>query len=723
MRCALSLLLILAATPLAYGQTVWYVDDDSDAEHGCTSWEDACPELQTALSLAEPGDQIWVAVGTYKPDYDIATGKHTGDREATFQLIDGVELYGGFDGTESSLEERAELFNQTMLSGDLPGDDAPYDSDCCYAHAGTGCDDSSCEAEVCAVQPLCCENGWEPFCVFMARVHCADTCGGGSNNSYHVTSGSGTDESARLDGFAVLAGNANRSPSDTFGGGLYISVGSPKIDNCVFSGNRASLRGGGMYAGAGAPVVTNCTFVRNIAELGGGLYVEGVTSQVSNCVLENNSALTSGGGMFNLSSDLSVTDCIFRENVGGAGGGMVNSQEGDCVVSNCMFFGNAAVRHLGGWGGGGMANTSNPEVVNCWFIGNTAANGGGMLNAYASPIVADCLFAENSATNSCGGGMCNDFNSHPIVTNCAFNRNTSVSGGGVCNSGASSTMLHCSFLGNVGSWGGGIFNYGSSAQLVAGCAFVGNIADVGGGIFSMYLSDVTVTNSTFSLNGAGSGTALGFGAVGQEDPSRLRMTNCILWDGGNEVWNEDDSLIEIAFSDVQGGWPGIGNVNADPLFVQSPHPGPDGEWGTEDDDYGDLRLQPGSPCIDAADNSAVPADVTDVDEDGDTNEPIPWDLEGDPRFVDDPVTADCAQAPGQCGECPVVDMGAYEFQDGNAHCCPADFDGDGAVGAADLAELLGSWGPCEGCPADLDDDGNVGPFDLALLLGAWGPCQ
>lgn len=51
---------------------------------------------------------------------------------------------------------------------------------------------------------------------------------------------------------------------------------------------------------------------------------------------------------------------------------------------------------------------------------------------------------------------------------------------------------------------------------------------------------------------------------------------------------------------------------------------------------------------------------------------------------------------------------------------PADLDGDGIVGAADLAILLGSWGSCEGCPADLDGDGVVGAADLAILLGSWG---
>ena len=54
--------------------------------------------------------------------------------------------------------------------------------------------------------------------------------------------------------------------------------------------------------------------------------------------------------------------------------------------------------------------------------------------------------------------------------------------------------------------------------------------------------------------------------------------------------------------------------------------------------------------------------------------------------------------------------------------CPAAFNGDGSVGAEDLAQLLGAWGPNPGHPADLDDNGGVGAFDLALLLGAWGLC-
>lgn len=57
-----------------------------------------------------------------------------------------------------------------------------------------------------------------------------------------------------------------------------------------------------------------------------------------------------------------------------------------------------------------------------------------------------------------------------------------------------------------------------------------------------------------------------------------------------------------------------------------------------------------------------------------------------------------------------------------AEFCPADLDGDGEVGAADLAQLLGNWGPCPGCAADFDGDGVVGAADLAELLGNWGTC-
>ncbi len=110
--------------------------------------------------------------------------------------------------------------------------------------------------------------------------------------------------------------------------------------------------------------------------------------------------------------------------------------------------------------------------------------------------------------------------------------------------------------------------------------------------------------------------------------SDLTMTDCILWDGGDEISNNDGSTVTVTYTNVEGGFPGIGNIDADPLFI--------------DPDNGDYRLSSGSPCIDAGDNTAVPEDIT-------------TDLDGNPRFLDIPETPDTGN-----GTLPIVDMGAYE---------------------------------------------------------------
>ncbi len=82
-------------------------------------------------------------------------------------------------------------------------------------------------------------------------------------------------------------------------------------------------------------------------------------------------------------------------------------------------------------------------------------------------------------------------------------------------------------------------------------------------------------------------------------------------------------------------------------------------------------------------------------------------IEGSAYFEDSYITCDVIPAP------PCEPPSA----------CPADLDGDGTVNAADLAQLLGNWGPCEDCPADFDGDGVIDAADLAQLLGNWGPCD
>ena len=121
---ALACVVITIVATGAYGDVI-YVNDDAAGANDGSSWTDACTELQSALAVAETGDEIWVAAGTYRPDFNVATGQHAGDRDATFRLKSGVALYGGFVGTESDLNQRTPTLSESILSGDLNRDDEP----------------------------------------------------------------------------------------------------------------------------------------------------------------------------------------------------------------------------------------------------------------------------------------------------------------------------------------------------------------------------------------------------------------------------------------------------------------------------------------------------------------------------------------------------------------------------------------------------------------------
>ncbi len=150
--------------------------------------------------------------------------------------------------------------------------------------------------------------------------------------------------------------------------------------------------------------------------------------------------------------------------------------------------------------------------------------------------------------------------------------------------------------------------------------------------------------------------------------SNVTVCNSILWNDtaslcGPEIC-KDAGTINITYSDVKMGYIGTGNIDADPKFVD-PN-GEDGTPGTADDN---LRLSPWSPCIDAGDNSCY------------TDSQV--DLDGNPRFVDDYSTADKGS-----GTAPIIDMGAYEFQDPlRTHFMKTDYRGYLGIGTAPKAAI------------------------------------
>jgi hypothetical protein len=355
---------------------------------------------------------------------------------------------------------------------------------------------------------------------------------------------------------------------------------------------RITLKDGVEVLGAGAGVTTidggGGGSVVTASNVGSGAKLDGFT--ITHGSAEN------GGGMDNYNSSPTVTNCTFSDNSATSlGGGMYNDSGSSPTVTNCTFSGNSA-----SWGGGMYNNAnSSPTVTNCTFSGNSASGGGGMdNNANSSPTVTNCTFSGNSVYNG-GGGMYNN-GSSPTVSNCTFSGNSASydGGGGMQNTYSSPTVTNCIFFGNSVTHygGGGMYNYYGSKPTVTNCTFSGNSAVCGGGMayyYEFYNFWPTVTN-------------------------------CILWGNtGGEIYNYNSwSVPVVTYCDVQGGYSGASNIDADPIFVNP-----------SADDY---HLQTGSPCIDAGDNAAPSLPSTDFD--------------GDSRIID-----------GNGDLTDTVDMGADEY--------------------------------------------------------------
>ncbi|HSM72203.1 MAG TPA: choice-of-anchor Q domain-containing protein, partial [Anaerolineales bacterium] len=328
----------------------YYVKWDATGANNGSSWTDAYTNLQDALSAASVGDEIWVATGTYYPTSNIFYPSPGTDRTVSFELKNGVAIYGGFIGTEALFSERDPVANLTVLSGDLNGDD----------------------------------NGFT----------------NNDENSYHVVVGSGTDSTAVLNGFTVRGGNANGSFPNNDGGGMYNDGGSPTVANVTFSGNFALFGGGMLNHNGSSPTVTNVIFSDNTAIYGGGGLFNAGSSvpTLSNVTFINNSA-DAGGGMANDGSSPIVTNVTFSDNtVTTSGGGMYNYNSSP-IVTNVTFSSNTAT-----YDGGGMVNDgSSPVLMNVTFSGNSAAiSGGGMINfSVSSPVLTNVIIA-----NSANGGDC-----------------------------------------------------------------------------------------------------------------------------------------------------------------------------------------------------------------------------------------------------------------------------------------------------------------------------
>ena len=319
-RLLLAALFLLSAAASARAGVLRVDASLASGANDGSSWADAFQGsngLQSALAVAVAGDQIWVAQGTYKPT-------PTTSRTLSFNLKTGVEVYGGFAGGETSLDQRDFVANPTILSGDLAGDD-----------------------------------GANAF----------------GENSHHVVRGNAATASAVLDGFTVRGGNANVSGSNNDRGGGFLMVGGSNatIRNCVVRENRCTFGGGAGYISGSGPSWTDVSFEDNVGGNFGGAFDMASANGVSflRCRFDGNSAARAGGLEIFSSTNISVTDCLFTGNAAltSSGGGGIWVSGSNPTIRGCTIYANTSVAP----GAGGIQGTAGTNVANTIVWGNQPA--------------------------------------------------------------------------------------------------------------------------------------------------------------------------------------------------------------------------------------------------------------------------------------------------------------------------------------------------------------
>ena len=332
------------------------------------------------------------------------------------------------------------------------------------------------------------------------------------------------------------------------------------------------------------------------------------------------------------------------------------------TIRKCRFVANRARE----WGGAIYCYIeSDPLIEDCVFLGNTAILGGAIGGEFSDMTVSGCEFTGNIAKETPGlgaaGGAMMLWRCYPSITNCVFRKNIAEGAGGAIHCHKSNIAMEgCLLYDNTAWWGGAYYGNPVSKPGILVSTFVGNVATYDGG-------------AIYATHG---GALVG---------SCILRGNRVVSGQGDEVFGN----APVVFCSVRGGAPGLGNIDVDPRFVDAAG--------------GDFRLAAGSPCIDAGHNWAA-AGLADTD------------LDGNPRFADDPRAPDTG-----CGNPVVVDMGAYEFRGVPAAVRLGDIDADGVVGVLDFLELLAAWGEFpEACSlADLDPDGEIDVSDFLVLMGNW----
>jgi hypothetical protein len=337
-----------------YGSRLYVASGSSG---GGSSWADALGDLTAALNIASGCSsitEIWVKSGTYYPSAKPFGTSTAYNQDEAFTLVNGVTAYGGFAGNETTLAQRNINANPTILSGDI------------------------------------------------------GTLNNSSDNCYHVVVSVSNNNTAVIDGFTIMGGNAIGSGSAIYqgigvsrssGGGISLSNSSAVVVNCKITGNNASAGGGGLFQGGGSIKVSNCVFSGNSATYGGAVRDENTPSlTIINSVFSGNSSSQSGAAMSLYLGKDTVANNLFIKNYDHGitqGGGALCTSSADFYIVNNTFFADTTQGRGGAISSESISGTL--QLYNNIFYKNYAEQGNNDVdNATTSYTQANNLFSTTN---------------------------------------------------------------------------------------------------------------------------------------------------------------------------------------------------------------------------------------------------------------------------------------------------------------------------------------
>ncbi len=339
--------------------------------------------------------------------------------------------------------------------------------------------------------------------------------------------------------------------------------------------------------------ISHCTSEGN----GGGCYFESSSVIIENCIFEFNQGHR-GGAISCYYGDFTIRNNIIRENVTtgyGPDGAGICIDEASGTVSGNIIIDNSGTGYSGDGGGIFCGDQSMVIITSNVISGNWNTSGGGVfihINAVTATLQTNIIY-ENTASfgNSGSGGGINCaadnalIEGNYIIQNIGFG-DIQGQGGGIFLNSSFTEIIGNVILGNIalhasGGYGGGINCHGGNPTLTNNIICLNFAYNKGGALYCIdYSNPVLLNNTIYRNSGVPDGSAIYGGWFSIPD-----LNNCILWDHHSVAVSPYNTTIN--YTDIQGNWTGIGNINEDPMFIDPAHH--------------DYRLQWDSPCIDTGD--------------------------------------------------------------------------------------------------------------------------